>query len=198
MLRRSRCLVAALLLVALAGLVHAQESLPSSPYFPLAVGSTWSYRAGDSRFQLKVTRIEKVGDTPCARLELLVNGKPVAHEHIAATKSGLFRYSFEGKEARPPIEFLQLPPKVGASWKVDAKVDGQPLKGTFTVGEEETKAPAGSYKTITVTGDNLEANGVKVSVKYFFADKVGMVRQQVDVAGQKVTIELEKFEPSAK
>ncbi|MFO0930347.1 MAG: hypothetical protein U0736_25520 [Gemmataceae bacterium] len=194
MLRRSRCLVASLLFAGLVGLVRGQDAGPPTPYFPLAVGTTWSYRAGDSRFQLKVAGIEKVGDTSCARIELIVNGKAVSHEHVAATKTGLFRYSFEGKEARPAIEFLKLPPKAGDTWKVDSKVDGQPLKGTFKAGEEETKVPAGAYKAITVTGTDLEANGVKVTLKYFFAEKVGMVRQQVDVAGQKVNIELEKFE----
>lgn len=121
----------------------------------------------------------------------------MAFEHVSATKSGLFRHSFEGKEAKPAIEFLKLPPKSGETWKVESKIDDQPLKGSFKTGEEEVKVPAGSYKTVSVTGTDLEANGVKLTLKYNFADKVGMVRQQLDVAGQKVAIELEKYEPAA-
>lgn len=185
------------LVLLLAGLVAAADEKNSTPYFPLAVGTTWSYRAGDSQFQVKVAEIKTVGAAQRARLDLIVNNKVVSHEHVGVTKDAVVRYTFEGKEARPPIEFLKLPPKSGATWKVDAKIlpEGQTLKGLFKAGEEEVKVPAGTYKAVTVTGQDLEANGVKLGLTYYFAEKVGMVKQVIDLAGQKVIIELEKYEP---
>ena len=50
-------------------------------------------------------------------------------------------------------------------------------------------------KCATSTAEDFDANGTKMGFKYFFAPKVGMVKQELDIQGQKATIELEKFEP---
>jgi hypothetical protein len=165
-------------------------------YFPLVVGNTWTYRVGENRFALKVAGFDKVGDLRCARLETIVNNKSVAQEHVAVTAKGVVRTKFDGKDAKPPILFLELPAKKDATWNVESKIDGQALKGTFVEGEEEkVEVPAGAFKTVTVRSKGLEVNGVKVELTYYFADKVGMVKQVVEYAGQKAVIELEKFEP---
>lgn len=196
MTRLYRCLAAFLLLAGLTASARtADETLPSSSsWYPIKPGNTWHYRAGENRFQLKVTKIEKVAGTPCARLELIVDGKTISHEHISVAKDALVRFSYEGKEAKPPIKFLELPPKKGASWKVESRIDGQPLKGTFKTDELDVKVPAGSYKAFSVSGQDLEANGVKLSLTYYFAERVGLVKEVVEMAGQKINIELEKFE----
>jgi hypothetical protein len=197
-----RCLsFAALVVLAVGGFVPAAEdAAATTPYFPLAVGSVWTYKCGENHFQLKVVKFEKVGAINCARVELFVNDKSQAAEHIAVTKDGVMRFSFDGKKADPPIRFLELPVKAGKTWKVESKVDGQPLKGSFTSGEEpNVKVPAKTYeKTVTVTGTDLEANGVKLGLKYYFVENVGMVKQVIDIAGQKIVIELEKYEPGKK
>ena len=178
----------------------AQVKLEQTTYYPLAVGTSWEYKAGDSKYTLRVTKHEKVGDTPCARVEMIVKekdkDKAVSFEHVAVAKDGVSRYSFEGKEAKPPVLFLKLPPKKDETWKVDSKVGGESVKGTFkNTGEEDVKVPAGSYKAVVVASQDLEANGVKMSVTYYFAEKVGMVKQVVEVSGQKIIIELEKYDP---
>jgi hypothetical protein len=169
----------------------------ASSWYPLAVGNTWTYRIGEGRFQIKVTKTEKVGQTECARLELIVNNKPTSHEHIAVVGDQLQRFSFEGKKADPPITFLKLPPQKGQKWNVETKIDGQLLKGTLETGVDKlVKVHAGEYKdVVTVTGRDLDVNNVKMSVTWYFAEKVGMIRQVVELAGQKIVIELEKFEP---
>jgi len=188
------CTLFVLLLVVVA--VSRAEDPATSSFYPLAVGTTWEYKAGENRFQLRVARIEEVGKTKCARVELIINGKTVSHEHIGLTKTGLARFSFEGKEAIPPIEFLRLPAKTGDTWKVDSKVDNQPVIGTFKVGSEQVKVPAGTFSAVSVASDNLEANGVKLKVTNYFSEKTGMVKQVVELGGQQIVIELEKFEPA--
>ncbi len=184
------------LLLALAGAARAQDKMETTPYYPLAVGSTWEYKAGDNKFTLKVTKHEKVGNVLCARVEMLVKDKAQSFEHVSVGKEGVYRNTFEGKEATPPVLFLKLPPKKDETWKVDSKVGGEAVKGTFkNNGEEDVKVPAGSYKAWVVASQDLEANGVKMSVTYYFAEKVGMVKQLVEVSGQKIVIELEKYEP---
>jgi hypothetical protein len=190
----------------LAPAMPAQDKLPESPYYPLRVGTVWHYRAGDSKFSLRVARHEKVGDVWCARVELVLDGKVTSSEDVAVTvdqarrPDGVSRYRFEGKEARPPICFFKLPPGKEKTWKVESKLAGprdgeQTLKGSFKAGREEVTVPAGTYKAVTVTGQDLEADGTKLSVTYYFAQDVGMVKQVIETAGQKLSIVLETFVP---
>jgi hypothetical protein len=208
MSRLSRTLLLSSLIVVFIGQTRAaDEKMLTTPYYPLVVGNSWLYRVGENHFTLKVAKLEEVGDkkkTTCARVEMIVNNKPVSFEHLAVTSDALVRYTFEGKEANPPIPFLKLPPKKGATWNIESRVDGQLLKGTFTAGEEETTVPmaismtnpTGKMKTVTVTGKDIDVNGVKMNLTYYFAEKIGMVKQVIEYAGQKAVIELEKFEPA--
>jgi len=192
-------LLALTVAVAILAAGRAQEpaKLPKSPYYPLEVDTTWHYKAGGNRFQMKVAKHEKVGGAMCARVELIIDKKALSFEHIGQAGNYLARYTFEGKEAKPPVPFLELNPKKGDRWKIapETKIgDGQTIKGEFVVGEEEVTVPAGKYKTFTVTGQDMEVNGVKLTCTYYFAEGVGMVKQVLEMAGTKVVIELEKFE----
>jgi len=192
------CLLLALpLLLARASAVRGQEKLEESPLYPLQVGNTWNYRAGDNMFAIRVAGHEKVGSALCARVEIVVEGKTTSFEHVAAQKNGVYRHSFEGKEVIPPVCFLRLPPKEGESWKVDSKFNDEALRGTFKVSREKSVAvPAGTFENVVVSaGQDLDANGAKVNVTYYFAEGVGMVKQVIETAGQKMVIELMKFEP---
>jgi hypothetical protein len=196
MIRACRVLVLLALLLCLAGNARsADDKMPTSPWFPTAVGTTWQYRAGEARFVVKVTKHEKVGSLMCARLEAEVNKKTVYFEHVAVTGKEVVRAGRDGKAITPPLPFLKLPPEADKSWNVETKVDSQVLKGTFKAGPETSvKVPAGTYKAVTVTGQDLDASGVRFSVTYYFAEKVGLVRQVIDMAGQKIDIVLEKYE----
>src|SRR5690348_14212 len=79
----------------------AQDKLRQTPYYPLQVGTTWHYRAGDSKFTIHVARHEKVGDTLCAVLETKRNGKVIGSEHLVVTSDGVYRHT------------LTLPPSRG-------------------------------------------------------------------------------------
>ncbi len=121
--------------------------------------------------------------------------KEQSYENITVKKDGVYRLSFESNKAEPPVKFLTLPPKDGESWKIDSKIGKETLKGTFKIGEDKkVKVPAGEYETIYTTSDDLDANGMKVTFKTYFAKKVGMVKQVIKIGPQEVVIELEKFE----
>ena len=58
--------------------------------------------------------------------------------------------------------------------------------------------PVTEYKTLTVTGQDMEANGVKLNLTCYFARDVGLVKQVMEMAGMKRVMELEKYEPAGK
>lgn len=204
----ARPLLLVLALVAAPPALAADEKgkKPGPFEFPLKVGTTWVYRVGENRYSLKVTKLEKIGKQECARVEMSMGGSVVSHEHLAVAPipSGhkeqgtvaLMRYSFEGKEARPPIPLL-LVPADKTSWQVNSTIAGQALKGTFR--KETMKSPlkvvGKEYKdALKVWADNLTVNKVDLNITYYFVSGVGMVKQEVDLSGQKVTIELENVE----
>src|SRR5262249_19632821 len=113
----------------------AQDKSPETPYYPLQVGNTWHYKAGDTKFSQKVVKIDVIDGVPGARLETQVDGKTVATEHLGVKEDGAYRFTLEGKRAEPPVRFLKLPPKKGDTWTVESKVGGKTVKCTFTSGE---------------------------------------------------------------
>jgi hypothetical protein len=185
------------LLLVLGTAGRTADKAPETPYFPLKVGDSWDYRMGDTKFTLKVAKFEEVDKQNCARVEMTVGGKLHSYDLIAVKPDGVYRYVTDGNKADPPVCFLKLPPKKDETWKVESSVAGMgKLTGTFKSGEvDELKVGDKKYeKLITVSGDDLVAGGQKISVTYYFAKDVGMVKQTLSVNGQQAVIELEKFE----
>lgn len=218
-----RALVVCFLLAVLAAELAAQDKFKETPYSPLKVGTTWHYRAGDSRFTVRVVRHEKVGDALCALLETTREGTVVGSEHLAVVGDGVYRYDLTyplvqsgprsqaehrnekktvqtlvSQALKPPMLVLKLPPKAGDSWKVDSKSEGKTFRGSFQLAEQEITVPAGTYKTFRVASQDLEVNSLKPTITTFFAEGVGMVKQVVSIGDAKVEIELEKFEAGSK
>lgn len=185
--------------------VPAEEDFKDTPYYPMQIGATWTYKSGDSHFTLKVTKHEKIGTTTCARVESMQDGKAVGSEDVFLREDGVCRLASGDKLVDPPVLILKLPPtKNDQSWGVDSKADTragakESLKGTFTEhdGEEVTIADK-KYTTVAVSCENLDANGAKYSFKTYYAKDVGMVKQEIEAGGLKVVIELEKYEPAPK
>lgn len=207
-----RILLGCLLLLAVAVELAAQEKLKQTPYYPLQVGTTWHYRAGDRKITIRVARHEKAGDTFCAVLEATRDGKVVGTEYLAVTGDGVYRHmqtipqqqadpKDKSKADKPPVRHilkppmlvLKLPPKRGESWKIDSKSDNQTFRGGFQVGEQEITVPAGTYKTFRVASQDLEIDSLKATITTYFAEGIGMVKQIIEVGDAKVEIELEKI-----
>jgi hypothetical protein len=177
-----------------------EESL----YYPLQDGTVWHYKIGDNRYTLKVAKHEKIGDFNCARIEQIVEERVIAVEHIAVTKDGVVRVAYDNKRAVPPLLFLKLPAKKDTTWTVDSvigktdKVPGEKVVGTFKAGEvTKMMVPAGTSEgVITSSTQDLNAAGQKLSFTYYFAKKVGLIKQEIDFGETKVIIELEKYDPA--
>ncbi len=173
--------------------LHGEEKIKESPYYPLKVGTKWTYRAGKNQITAQVVGHDKVGEIMCAVVETVKEGQPVTSEHIAAKEDGIYRYAFGYQKIDPPICFLKLPPKKGDIWKIESKIGGGTAKAKFTLGEEEITVRGRKFKTVTSGGD-LEVNNQTISFTYWFAENVGMVKQIIKVDKKEIVIELVKFE----
>lgn len=196
-MKRVRFGAAALVFLGLVARLPAEDKVKESPYYPLKVGTKWHYQitAGGQQKSATVTVVkhEKVGKVMCALLETSRDGKVVAKENIAPGDDGIYRYSAGGEEIKPPLCFLKLPPKKGASWKVEFKAGDSAGKATFTSDEAEITVPAGKFKTVTSTTTDFEVANEKVPVTYWFAKDAGIVKQVLKFGGQEITIELTKI-----
>ncbi len=170
-----------------------QEKTLGSPYYPLTIGTQWSYQVGAVQVTMRVTKHEKIGDVMCGVVESSVDGKVVATEHISSGDTGVFRYTFNGQKASEPLCILKLPPKKDQTWTFDAKIATETVKGEFKSGEEEIKVPSGTYKAITAVTTSCELNGNKAEFKYWFVKDVGVVKQTMNLGGREIVSELKEF-----
>jgi hypothetical protein len=176
----------------------ADDKAAETPYFPLKVGDSWTYKMGDTRFTRKVAKVEDVDGQPCALIETTIGNRVASSERIAVKADGVYRYTTDDNKDHkfePPLCFLKLPVKTGETWKVESSVagTGKKVTGTFTTGEvAELKVGDKKYeKVVTVSSNDYDAGGTKTKVTYYFAKDVGVVKQTVSVEGQEVVMELE-------
>jgi hypothetical protein len=184
--------LAALLGVAPSAL--AQETV----YFPLKIGSRWEYKSAQAQIVIEIKTTEKVGGVECTKLEASVGDKVVATESVAATKDGVYRYLAQGQQPKPPVRFIKLPPKDGDKFNIDSDMGGKKIKGTFTTSTGEVTVPAGKFNCIIVKTEDMEAAGQKIKSTCWYAENVGMVKQVVEIMGETITLELEKYKIGGK
>jgi hypothetical protein len=176
--------------------VDAEDVKPEE-FYPLKVGNVWTYSVtgADDKFTIKAAREEKVGNQPCIVLEATVKGNVVATEHVARLKDGLYRFKFNGATVEPPLCFCKLPAKEGQKWKHDFKVGTDNATVEFASAIEEVKVPAGKHEAVVVRGAVKEGAN-EVTLRSYYAPKVGMVKQEIDLGKMQVVLKLEKFDPA--
>ena len=185
-----------LMLAFAAVLLLQDDKVKESPYGPYKVGNQWTYKVNDMTIVTRISKHEKFDDKMCAVLETLKDGQSVATEHIEVREDGLYRCAYNGEKIEPPLRFLKLPAKKGDSWQIESKTQGQNVKGTFTIDEEEIQVGEQKIKAITATANEFEVEGNKMSTKYWFAENHGIVKQWFKQGATEVTLELSKFEPA--
>ena len=167
--------------------------LKECEWYPLAVGTTWTYKVGDQKRKITVAAHEMVGDIPCARLDSS-GADGSGTEHVTIKDDGVYRVSSNGVKLVPPLCLLKLPAKTGTRWKVKYKEGDVSVKGTFTVDDEDdVEVPAGTYKTTIISRGDMIAGENALTIAYYFASGVGMVKQEVIHAGRVASIDLAKF-----
>ncbi len=117
------------------------------------------------------------------------------NEQVLIADDGVYRASGAGKAIEPPLRILKANARKGDTWECDSQSENAQLKGTFAADVEEVQVPAGSFQTVVVHSRDFQVGGQKMQVDYWFAPKVGMVKQHVQVGNHDLILELEKYEP---
>jgi hypothetical protein len=170
-----------------------KEQLAGCEYFPLAVGTTWTFDLNGQKVTITVAEHEKKAGILCARLETTTAQGASGSEHMTVMEDGVYRVAYNGVKIDPPIRILKLPPKKGDEWKVKCKQGEISIKGKYSLDEEDdVDVPAGTFKTIKATGE-VTAAGQEIESVCWYAKGKGMVKQEVKLAGQTLTFELKKF-----
>lgn len=185
------------LMVCLAPSAWAQDEMKTSSYYPLEVGNTWTYQVMGNPITMKVEKHEKVGDVMTAKIITEVSGQTVASENVAVQDDGIYRYAINGQQPESPAKFLALPPEADATWEVKTKIQNQDITGSFVLKSEKITVGETEYDTILADGQNFQIAGQKTSIKYWFAEGVGIVKLSFSLDGQDAVLELQEFTPAA-
>jgi hypothetical protein len=194
----------ALVIVALTT-AAAQDKAINHAYYPLKVGSQWSYRSGKETVVIHVDKevpveLMRPEDKTEKAIGFLLKVREVA-EKVAVLSDGVYRFSTAGKTIKPPICFLKLGAKPGDTWKVDSTTEDQKtIRGQFVAGEQTITIPLGGkqveLKTLMVASKDMKVDDEDITLQYWFAERIGMVKERVQIGKHDVTLELQEFKPA--
>jgi hypothetical protein len=166
--------------------------------FPLAKGMKWEYEvsvAGQTKDVVQeVTKVTagKKGERAIATLTTNIEAQMFT-EDMSTDDKAIYRHAFNGMALETPLAIVKYPFKAGSTWKETIKIGQEEALAKFdTSKSEEVKVAAGKYTAYPVLME-METMGQKVSSKSWYADGVGMVKQEVNLGAKKITMELKKF-----
>lgn len=175
-------IVLILMLVVAAGC--QERSAPSSSYFPLVRGATWTRKAEDGAdITARVVAQKTVGPATCAVVETKTardDRERITRVCYEATPSEIRVVETESGGRRvvvdPPRTVLLLPPEAGRSWSWVPTDTPVPSKITEQwVGEETVKVAAGTFKAWKVKTVTTRAD-LTVTLFTWYAPGVGIVK----------------------
>jgi hypothetical protein len=170
----------------------APGQVADSPYYPLKIGTKWTYKGGKTRMTAEVVRHEDLGGLACAVIENRREGKVLRKEHVQATAEGVFLVGVEGRRLKAPVRLLKAGPKPGDHWETQSR-DGR-RRDTYLIEAGDVTVPAGTFATVIVRGEIVEDGRRTSAFAYWFAKDVGIVKQMLVEGGRTTVYELECFE----
>jgi hypothetical protein len=198
----NRAAVTVLLATGICVCARAQQPpLAAADYWPFREGSTWTFVAtvGEKNLTqvITVTKVTKAEGKTRAELEYKTDGRTAQREIYEVDASSIQRVAAGpdgSNKLTPPLPVVQLPMTAGKKWdwKGDVSFGGSTFKGTaqLTVsGPETVKTDAGSFPAMRVHVDLDVVSGeqtIKVLNDYWFAPKVGLVRQKATIGSQVI------------
>lgn len=168
------------------GVAFAEE-----PFMPTAVGTRWLYSSGTVAVEERILSVDDVDGEKCLRVGTFVNSMPLAYEHIAVRKDGLYRVTIGGEKVVPPVCFLKISGGSSEKWKIQSKVGEEPVVGDFVAGKTLVNVPAGRYTAVTSKGTNFKVPNGELEFTYYYAPGVGKVKQLVKLGENSTELLLE-------
>jgi hypothetical protein len=185
----------ALLLIAAVFLSSCGKAGSENEYFPLQVGNSWHYEVwkGDApttvKLELKVQKMEKVGDKECFVLESYVNDnkETLQREFYAKTKEGLAvikRVMGEREIAiEPPELMIKTPLAAGQKWDWSGKLMETQLTMNFTTEDGgKLKIKDKEVDTLKIMMTQKVQTGESSSNCRWFAKGIGPVKEEITMS----------------
>jgi hypothetical protein len=193
------------MIFALLAIGFATTSFAADPamqnYYPLVKGTKWEYRfSQDERevaFTCEITEvIFKEGRTHARMLSRLPNSL-LMEEELSTDDNGVYRTALLGTKLAEPFTIIKYPVKARDGWKDKIKVGEMEGSGAITIRDTAAmiEVPAGKFKTLEVES-RTELKGEKVVARIWYAEGVGIVKQETSSGSNLLTMELKKYTPA--
>jgi len=169
--------------------------------FPLIKGAQWEFDVNVNGMTLSVvqemTEVTKKGDQTHATLTTKVNGQNI-DEEISVDDKGIYRHSINNMKLDKPIFAFKYPVQP-QKWTESIKIQGMDLDVKMEMkAAVDVTVPAGNYKKVTPVEIALSVQGQDVTATNYYAEGVGIIKQEANFAGTKFTSELKKYTPGVK
>lgn len=166
--------------------------------FPMVKGAQWEFEVNVNGMSLSVvqemTEVNKKGDQTHATITTKVNGMDITEE-LSADDKGIYRHSFNNMKLDKPMLTLKYPVQA-QKWTEAITIQGMELEVKMEMkAAEDVKVAAGDYKKVIPVQMQLTIQGQEINATNYYAEGVGIIKQEANLAGTKITSELKKFTP---
>lgn len=196
-----RNLFATLIVIVTAGFVAAQDKKDdkkSLNLYPLAKGTKWEYDLNAAGQKLEATQEvtetaeAKKGERAVSTIASNIAGQKLTEE-MSSDDKGVYRHAMNGEKLETPVQAIKYPAKAGTKWSEKIKIQGQEVDASFEQKDaEKVKVAAGEYTAYPVEMV-IKAMGQTITATNWYADGVGIVKQEMNLGQISITMELKKF-----
>jgi len=179
-------------------------------YYPLAIGSKWTYKVTASSaentvvktMEAEMTGKENVGGVDCQMKKYTVEGRIVQEECYAWENNKLLLYkgtvelsgSLASANPRPPEVLLVTPLDAGSKWSWSGEIDGEKwaLHGEVA-GQAHVSVPSGEFDAVLIHVQYVLEMGFSQSsilATRWFVLGVGMVKQTETIPYGSISIDV--------
>jgi hypothetical protein len=193
------------LLIAAFAVCFAATSFAADPvkpnYYPLAKGTKWEYRiSGEERdFALtcEITETQIKDGKTHARIEAQLPNAVTLGEELSSDGNGVYRTAILGAKLTQPLPIIKYPIKARDAWKDKIKLGENDGNVVITVKDiaSAIEVPAGKFTTLAIESI-VELNGEKVVASIWYADGIGIVKQETICGSRVMLMELKKYSPA--
>jgi len=172
----------------------------ADPYYKFAKGTSWTYglNAGeDAPKGLKMTiTISGEADGKVSAEMARGGGGGEQTKVLWYVADGILHWGEKkGDALNEAMGLYKAGSKKGDTWGHPGSDTVKKYSATH-LGREEIKVPAGTYKDAVHTKVEFSEGGKNVQLDVFLVEKVGMVRMAYTVGDNRMSMDLEKFEPA--
>lgn len=169
--------------------------------FPFAKGAQWEFEITVNGMTLSIvqemTEVTKKGDETHGTITTKVNGQDITEE-MSVSDKGIYRHSFNNTKLDKPMLSFKYPVQA-QKWTESLKLMGMDIEANMEMkAAEDVTVPAGTYKKAIPVEITMSIQGQEIVATNYYAEGVGIIKQEVNAAGTKISSALKKYTPGAK